>query len=118
MSRQLPLFVEPEPPPRSECRDGPRPCPHYQCRHHLWAVEARAGRRQRADETTWRSAPTPVVLQHSPETCALDQVDAEPDGLDREKVGKLLGLTRERVRQIEEAVVEKLRRRRALDDEA
>jgi DNA-directed RNA polymerase sigma subunit (sigma70/sigma32) len=39
----------------------------------------------------------------------LDVVDREPDGVGRVTVARLLGLTRERVRQIEEAAAAKLR---------
>jgi hypothetical protein len=49
-----------------------------------------------------------VVRQHSPETCALDVVDREPDGAGRVTVGRLLGMTKERVRQIEERALAKL----------
>lgn len=104
MSSQLALGLPEVPvPPRSECVTGPRPCPHYRCRYHLWVVHERAGRRDRR----WR-VPEPVVRQHSPETCALDVVDREPDGAGRVTVGRLLGLTKERVRQIEERALAKL----------
>lgn len=106
--RQLALRLADAPvPPRSECVTGPRPCHHYGCRYHLWVVRDRAGRRGRG----WR-VPEPVVRQHSPETCALDVVDSAPDGVGRVTVGRLLGLTRERVRQIEEAALAKLQAHR------
>ncbi len=43
-------------------------------------------------------------------------VEANPDGMTLEQVGEVLGLTRERVRQIEHAALEKIKRarRRAL----
>jgi DNA-directed RNA polymerase sigma subunit (sigma70/sigma32) len=42
--------------------------------------------------------------------CALDIAKSSPEGLPLEEVGKLLGVTRERVRQIEERALEKMRR--------
>lgn len=109
MSSQLALGLPEVPvPPRSECVAGPRPCPHYGCRYHLWVVRERAGRRQGRGSLRWWSTPQPVVRQHSPETCALDVVDREPDGAGRVTVGRLLGMTKERVRQIEERALAKL----------
>lgn len=67
---------------RAECIDGPRPCPHVACRYHLTA-EA-----------------------HS---CALDVADVGPQLLDT--VGKLLGVTEERVRQIEAGAIRRLKAR-------
>ncbi len=84
---------------RAQCIDGPRPCKWTDCRHHLWAVdgEDRPGRRWSTDDQ--RHA---VVRQHSPETCALDVADRHPDGMGPEAVAALLGVTAERVRQIED----------------
>lgn len=73
---------------RAECVSGPRPCPHVRCRFHLGV------------ETSRRARPEDV------ETCALDVADRGPLTLD--EVGKILGVTRERVRQIEVAALEKL----------
>jgi hypothetical protein len=42
-----------------------------------------------------------VALCALPDTCALDVANRYPGGLTLEKVGKRLGITRERVRQIE-----------------
>ena len=60
---------------------GLRPCPWLKCRHHIWT-----------DVSKKRDLPV-----HS---CALDVADEGPHTL--EQLGELLGLTRERMRQIEE----------------
>ena len=71
---------------RGDCLDGPRPCPWTSCKWHL-AVDNRRG--------------TP------PESCALDVADR--GGVTLEVVGKILNLTRERVRQIEFSAIRKLK---------
>lgn len=102
------LSTRTTPATRSECEDGPRPCPFTACRHHLWAEDERPGR-------PWDGKrPPPVVRQHSSETCALDvahqQERRDSRGLlPRDVVGEHLGVTGERARQIEEAALEKLR---------
>lgn len=87
---QLVLLPEPLPPPmprtRAECRDGARPCPHQQCEHHL------------AD-----TAPQGPGLP----SCVLDV--AEQGGLTLDEVGQILGVSRERVRQIETAALRSAR---------
>ena len=64
---------------RGECATLPRPCPRTACRHHLVAERA-AG------------------LEVGP-SCTLDVADR--GGLTLEEVGAILGVTRERIRQIE-----------------
>lgn len=81
---------------RSDCRDGPRPCPHLQCRQHL------------AGDYTGNSPLQKHRRLHvmsSNNTCALDVANANPDGLTCKDVGLLLGMTGERVRQIEKLVL-------------
>lgn len=84
---------------RADCRDGERPCPWCSCRWHLALEVTPEGR---------------VVLPHGDidlermsETCALDV--AERGGATLEEVGQLLGLTRERIRQLEAQALGKLR---------
>lgn len=89
---------------RADCVNGPRPCPWVSCRQHLHAVRDRPGRRGEG-----RALPPPQVVAHSHVTCALDVVDVEPDGLNRQVIGKLLGLTRERIRQVEERALSRLK---------
>lgn len=86
------LDDEPRPATRSDCADGPRPCPFVSCRHHLYLdVNQVTG----ALRFTF---PDSEVHQLE-ETCSLDV--AEWDGATLEQVGHLIGLTRERIRQIE-----------------
>lgn len=84
---------------RSDCIEGERPCPFMSCRYHL-ALEV-----TRAQSITMQDAP----LDELAETCTLDVADR--GGMTLEAVGGLLGLTRERVRQIEEQAAAKLRLR-------
>lgn len=84
------LRASQEPPhTRGECIDGPRPCPWFSCRHHL-AAEA--------------------------STCSLDVADEGPHTF--EEIGAILGLTRERIRQIEVQALGKMSRGIAVLEQA
>lgn len=87
------VYTDPPPKTRGECADVPRPCPHRTCRYHLLAGEKNSARDRVAE----------VVPKAS---CALDLADE--GGLTLEEIGERLGVTRERVRQIEETAMHKL----------
>jgi hypothetical protein len=77
---------------RSECAEGPRPCPHVSCRHHLYLdVNPSTGtiKLNFPDLEVWELA----------FSCALDVADL--GGTAIELVSELMNVTRERVRQIE-----------------
>lgn len=77
---------------RAECEDGPRPCPHVSCRHHLFLdVSAKTGaiKLNFPDLEVWELAVS----------CALDVADG--GGVTLEDAGAILNLTRERIRQLE-----------------
>lgn len=82
---------------RGECEHGPRPCPWVRCRYHL-GIDVSASGGIRIPHSG-----DPIALR---ETCALDV--AARGGRTLEEVGELVGLTRERVRQIESAAMDKL----------
>lgn len=104
--RQLPLFSDGElgegrtlPLTRGECPTF-RPCPHYTCRYNL---------QTHMNRYTFR-----ITEQH--DSCALDIADKGRHTL--EEVGEYMGITRERVRQIEGIALQKLRAELAhLEDE-
>ena len=82
---------------RGECESVPRPCPHSSCRFNN-SAPFEEGTRKRS---------LGVI---SPEnSCALDVADRGEHTL--EEVGEIFGLTRERVRQVEEKALGKLRER-------
>lgn len=92
------LAAHARPRTRGECEGGLRPCPWYGCRYHL-GLELLGPLRQ-------------VRVLHEPDewigpTCALDVAEDGPQPLRR--VGDLLGLTRERARQVEERALVRLR---------
>jgi hypothetical protein len=93
-----PTDAIPRPKTRAECMDGPRPCPWASCKHHLALEPSPTG--------------TLVVLfpdrdaDEIPETCSLDFADR--GGATLNEVAKALGVTRERVRQMEERALRKL----------
>ena len=76
-----------------------RPCPWVGCRYDLYGDFTKVG--------TYRIQRYGASVADLPETCALDVADR--GGLTLEDVGRYLGCTRERVRQIERDALRKLR---------
>ena len=95
----------PRPRTRGDCIDGPRPCPWAACRHHLLIDKVRlSGELSLAydeDDETPR------------ETCSLDVAKRGDHAL--AEVGAILGVSRERVRQVEEDAGVKVRLRLSRD---
>ena len=84
---------------RSECENGARPCPFVSCRYHLYLdVNPTTGsiKINFPDLEVWEM----------PHTCALDI--ASQGGITLEEVGSIMNLTRERIRQVEVAGLEKM----------
>ncbi len=116
MSAALRLPLVDAPPTRADCIDGPRPCQRVACRHHL-LIEVELVTRDRSP--AWlrgfrvhpaaRGAATlEDALRALPATCALDVTRSNPDGLTLDETAGLLGVTRERVRQIEAVALAKM----------
>lgn len=78
-----------------------RPCPHVGCRYNLFLDVTSTG----AIKFNFYGV-EPWEITHS---CALDLADANPEGINMTNVGKYVGLTRERVKQIETEALRKLR---------
>ena len=108
-----PVVVAPTPPPeedvtypegverprtRGECADIARPCPFVSCSQHLYW-----------DYLKHHPGAEVETLKHS---CTLDVAD--DGGLTLEEVGEMMGLTRERIRQIEDLALRKLKKRPAM----
>ena len=84
---------------RAECAEGPRPCPHVSCRHHLYLdVNPSTG-------TIKLNFPDLEVWELGV-SCALDVADAGGTAIDA--VSELMNVTRERIRQIETQALSKL----------
>ncbi len=91
---------------RSQCADGPRPCPYVSCKHHLYIdVSPRTGaiKLNFPDLEVWEMG----------ESCALDIADR--GGTTLEDVGAIMNLTRERIRQVEVKALAKLEVLREMD---
>jgi hypothetical protein len=85
---------------RSECADGPRPCPFVACKHHLYLDV-------NPDTGSIKLNFPDIPVWDMEQTCALDVADR--GGVTLEEVGDILNLTRERIRQVEVMGLEKLR---------
>jgi hypothetical protein len=100
-SRQLRAL---RPKTRGECAGGERPCPWVSCAHHLYL-----------DVDSWNGSVKlnfpDLEVSEMRESCALDVADRGETTL--EQVGEITNLTRERVRQIEEHAMRKVRRSRS-----
>ena len=84
---------------RSECAEGPRPCPFVSCKHHLYLdVSPQTG-------TIKLNFPELEVWELS-ESCALDVADQGAQPVERTSL--LLNVTRERIRQIESLALGRL----------
>jgi hypothetical protein len=90
---------------RAACEPGgeneQRPCPYVRCKYHLYLdVDPKTG-------SIKLNFPKLEVseLTHS---CALDVAKENPDGITLEDLGKILMLTRERIRQIEARSLKKI----------
>jgi hypothetical protein len=84
---------------RQDCLNSERPCLFVSCKHHLYLdVNPETGsiKLNFPDKEVWELG----------ETCALDV--AERGGMTLEEVGEILNLTRERIRQVEAAGLQKL----------
>lgn len=89
---ELEDLEEERPLTRGDCATAPRPCPFVGCKHNLYLeVNQHTGSIQ-------FNFPE-LELEELEETCALDVADR--DGSTLERVGHVLNLTRERIRQIE-----------------
>ena len=85
---------------RADCINGPRPCLHVSCKHHLYLdvnPETGSVKVNFPDKEVWELE----------ETCALDVADR--GGITLEEVGAIMNLTRERIRQVESRGLYKLR---------
>jgi len=85
---------------RGECLEGPRPCPWAACKYHLYLdVSTRTGsiKLNFPEIEPWEMI----------ESCVLDIADRGPVTL--EDVGRIMNLTRERIRQLEAAASDKVR---------
>lgn len=115
---------------RGECANGPRPCPWVSCRYHL-LLEVKPPSVDEYGRSHGGTIRLPVLgsklhpgagplavdefteaatacLEAMAETCTLDVADS--GGTILAEVGELLGVTRERARQLEEKALRSMRR--------
>lgn len=123
--------VSSRPRTRGDCQDGPRPCIHVSCRHHLMVEVTRVGSltlngkrggslplmrhgngcTSRVDEFMEYVAD---VVVNAADTCALDL--AERGGMSLEEIAQVLEVTRSRIEQIEKVALKKCEAEIALQE--
>lgn len=90
----------------------PRPCPFVSCRYHLYLHISRNKRRIYINPLVREVGDIKRALEMLPHTCALDAADLATLSNNRhltlEYIGNCLGLTRERIRQIERRALERI----------
>lgn len=84
---------------RDDCVGGARPCPFVSCKHHLYLDVRENG-------SIVLNFPD-MAPDDMPETCTLDVAD--DGGATLEEIGAHMNLTRERVRQLENRALAKVR---------
>ena len=94
IGRQLPQT-------RQECPTE-RPCPYVSCKHHLYLEVTSTG-------SIMLNFPgkEPWELE---QTCSIDMAESSP-GLEQERVAEALGVTRQRVDQVEKKALAKCQKR-------
>jgi hypothetical protein len=90
---------ESRPRTRADCVNGPRPCLYLSCKYHLYLDVTRAG--------TIKSGWPTTDPWDIPETCALDVADR--GGHTNAAIGRLMGIVRARVEQIERQACRRLK---------
>lgn len=86
---------------RAECINGPRPCPYVSCRFNLYLDVTAKG-------SITLNYPDKEVWEVDDSLCALDH--ASQGRMTLEEVGQRFGMTRERIRQIEELGLRHMKR--------
>lgn len=86
---------------RGQCFDEPRPCPWVLCRHHLY-LDVGATGSIKLNFPDLEPGEIPI-------TCSLDIADQGGATLD--EIGNAMNLSRERIRQLETKIIEKLKDR-------
>ena len=99
-ARMIARLREQRPKTRGDCADGARPCPWISCRHNLYIdVDPRTG--------ALRLVFPDLEVHELVESCALDV--AAWGGTTLDKVGNIMNLSRERIRQLEAPALQKLK---------
>ena len=95
-------FKYDRPKKRHEC-PVQRPCPFITCRHNLYIDVRDSG------NITFNFYEMPIEMMEF--SCAIDIANENPSGMPLGKIGDIMNLTRERVRQIEIEASEKLKKK-------
>ena len=94
-------YISKRPATRLECKENMRPCPHVGCKYHLYLDI------NKSNGSIKFNFPD-LEFDELDQTCALDIIEKGESTL--EDIGKHMNLTRERVRQIQDNVIMKLKK--------
>lgn len=87
---------------RCDCEGVPRPCPFVSCKYNTYLdVDGTTLRLNYGDTDVWETNPKT--------SCVLDIIDDNPQGLSNDRIGKILGVSRETIRLLEVSTKEYLR---------
>ena len=95
-----PFYLE-RPKKRSQCSDGPRPCPWVSCKYNLFLDV-------RADGVVRLNFPSQEINELL-NSCSLDLAEHGPRTL--EQVALIMGMSKERARQLEDSAFTKIKTR-------
>lgn len=97
---------------RQDCYNMPRPCPFVGCRYHLYLDIRRSGKIKVNSEHR-EPEDVDLALLGMPNTCALDIAEKNlGTGVTLEEIGGIYGLSRERIRQVQDRALRKMRKHR------
>ena len=78
-----------------------RACPFVSCKWHLAVDVDAVNGTIRVHLDAWDAEEQTIDVARMPSTCALGVTARHPEGMTLDEIGSMLGLTRERVRQLE-----------------
>jgi len=97
---EIKLIEKTYPSTRADCPTVEESCPYIFCRYHLWF-----------DGMDTSGEPIESgCYGDTDHTCCLNEIDKSPGGMDLSEIGQILGLTKQRIHQIEGDALKYLRK--------
>ena len=93
---------------RADCKHIVRPCPYVGCKYHLYLNITKRGTIKIVPKVKNVGEDVANVLLRMSDTCALDVAERN-QGMTLEQIGQIMEVSRERIRQIENDALGKIR---------